>query len=254
MDRRKFLKNSIVAGLSIGLSNKLLFATEANESFEQKVILKKNDIILFQGDSITDCYRQRMDAKVNDSKSLGIGYVLYTATMLLAHNPSLNLQIYNRGISGDRTDNLLERWDEDCLQMKPTILSLLVGVNDYLHTLKYGYNGTVLKFRDNYIKILDSTISKFPNIRLVIGEPFYIHSSQEMPEKWKKFIEYQEIVAELSAKYNAVFIPYQKEFDNLCRNSGVKYWTPDSIHPGLPGRFFMAQIWSKYTGLDIHNS
>ncbi len=61
---------------------------------------------------------------------------------MLNRYPDKDLKIYNKGISGNKVYQLAERWDADCLDLKPTVLSILVGVNDFWHTLTSGYTGT----------------------------------------------------------------------------------------------------------------
>jgi lysophospholipase L1-like esterase len=87
-------------------------------------LIQANDNILFQGDSITDAGRQ------GAHKPLGNGYPAMVAGMLQANNADLQLTVLNRGVGGDRTQELLNRWQADCLDLKPTVLSIKIGVND----------------------------------------------------------------------------------------------------------------------------
>ncbi|GJM75688.1 hypothetical protein HMSSN036_79040 [Paenibacillus macerans] len=89
------------------------------------MIFKENDVVLFQGDSITDCGRN-----YEDSASLGFGYPLMVASRLGYLFPEKNLVFVNRGISGNRAIDLKNRWDRDCLDLKPTWVSILIGIND----------------------------------------------------------------------------------------------------------------------------
>ena len=252
MERRNFLKTGLLAGLGITVASGLSASTERIEKHlynNKKIKLDKNCNLLFQGDSITDCYRNRTAPKVNDSSSLGVGYVLYAATALLADHPKLNLQIHNRGISGNRSDDLLRRWQPECIDLKPDVLSILIGVNDYLHVFKHNYKGTVVEFRQYYTELMEKTAETLPETQLILGEPFFIHGKEGFPDKWKNLPAYQEVVKEMSEKYNALLVPYQEEFDNLCKNTPASYWSPDSVHPGLAGRYAMAQIWRTHTGI-----
>ncbi|SEK60064.1 GDSL-type esterase/lipase family protein [Carnobacterium iners] len=92
--------------------------------------LNKNDTILFIGDSIADVGRIR-----EDLKDLGKGYPLLTASYLLERYPELELTFLNRGISGDKVTDLTNRWKEDCLELQPDIISILVGINDVWHNM-----------------------------------------------------------------------------------------------------------------------
>ena len=96
--------------------------------------LNKGDTILFQGDSITDAGRARPANNpanvVNGLGHLGPGYAGKVAGMLLADNPQLQLVVHNRGVSGNRVTDLRDRWSSDCLELKPDLVSILIGIND----------------------------------------------------------------------------------------------------------------------------
>ena len=92
---------------------------------EGKIELDAHQTILFTGDSITDCCRR--EAGVS---SLGNGYVSFVAAELLERYSQLNLNIINTGINGNTTRDILARWQPDCIDRKPDILSILIGIND----------------------------------------------------------------------------------------------------------------------------
>ena len=100
-------------------------------------------MVLFQGDSITDAGREKEKQLPNSAWSFGNGYAMLAAANMLNSMPEKELVIYNRGISGNKVYQLAERWDADCLDLKPAVLSILIGVNDYWHTRNGSYNGTV---------------------------------------------------------------------------------------------------------------
>mgnify|MGYP001184928129 FL=1 len=74
------------------------------------MLIKNNSLVLFQGDSITDCDRDR-----ENPGDLGKGYPLLVASIFNALYPEKKVSFLNRGISGNRVRNLRERWEEDCL-------------------------------------------------------------------------------------------------------------------------------------------
>ena len=90
-----------------------------------KIELKPNQTVLFIGDSITDA-----DRNSPAHKPFGSGYVHFVANFLLGKYPTYNLNIINTGISGDTITDLKSRWQKDCLDHNPDILSILIGVND----------------------------------------------------------------------------------------------------------------------------
>lgn len=209
-----------------------------------KVHLSPDDVILFQGDSITDFHRKRSDHHANSAEAMGIGYVAQTATALLASYPELRLRIYNRGVSGNKVYQLRDRWNEDTLALKPNVLSILVGVNDFWHTLVNGYKGTLQTYRDDYKALLDQTLKALPGVKLIIGEPYAIPGVSAVDDKWfPAFDGYRQAAREIAASYGAVFIPYQTLYDRALKKAPGGYWTLDGVHPAMPGAGLMARAW-----------
>ena len=82
------------------------------------------------------------------------GYVLLTAAGLLREYADKKLLIYNKGISGNKVFQLIDRWDADTLALNPNVLSIHIGVNDFWHTLTSGYTGRV----DEAVKAKESEL------------------------------------------------------------------------------------------------
>jgi lysophospholipase L1-like esterase len=251
--RRSFFKKGIAAGLGAMMIPELAKAVvqENTAASASKITLKKNSVILFQGDSITDAGRDRADVNANSQGQLGYGYSLYTATGLLAIHADKQLKIYNKGISGNKVFQLRDRWEIDCLSLMPDVLSILIGVNDYWHTLSGGYKGTVKVYEDDYRALLQYTKEKLPNVQLVIGEPFALKGGSAIDlDRWfPQFDEYRVVARKLADEFKAVFVPYQAGFDAAMKVAPARYWSGDGVHPDLPGRQLMANLWLEATGL-----
>src|SRR5262245_16188192 len=101
----------------------------------------KGTVVLFQGDSITDGSRDRRVGEANTLRALGAGYPLLVGSAVLAQYPERGLRFYNRGVAANKVQDLHARWDADTLALKPNVLSILVGVNDFWHKLTHGYTG-----------------------------------------------------------------------------------------------------------------
>ena len=244
-NRRDFLKKAagIMAAISIP---KVLYEIPA-ESGKKKIKLEKNNIILFQGDSITDAGRNKQNEGFNNASSLGSGYAFLISASLLEKYASLELKIYNRGISGNKVFQLADRWDKDCLDLKPDVLSILIGVNDIWHTLNGQYNGTVEKYRNDYIALLERTKAALPSVKLIICEPFSVPGVKAVDNRWyPEFYEYQKTAREIAERFGAVFVPFQKVFDEAQKRAPGSYWTGDGVHPSLAGAQLMAQAWLRY--------
>ena len=90
--------------------------------------LQQADHVVFIGDSITNSHR--MPTEVNDVYQLGAGYAMMASSRLRCDHPSLELRFTNRGVSGDSVEELTQRWGTDCLDLYPTVVSVLIGIND----------------------------------------------------------------------------------------------------------------------------
>jgi len=211
-----------------------------------KISLKKDDIILFQGDSITDAGRDKNNTIPNTPQMMGNGYVIQAAGELLFKHAGKNLSIYNRGISGNKVYQLAERWNEDCIELKPTVLSILIGVNDFWHTKTGNYQGTVKSYEEDYRALLRRTFAVFPNLKLIIGEPFAVKGIRAVDDSWyPEFDKYREVAKKIAEEFKAVFIPYQKIFNEAQKQAPGVYWTYDGVHASLAGACLMANAWLK---------
>lgn len=243
--RRNFIKKASVGGaLAMGFSQ--IVSAAYAETKPAKISLTKDDVILFQGDSITDAGRSRDEKAFNHTKALGNGYALLAGSRLLFDHPDKNLKIYNRGVSGNKVYQLAERWDADCLELKPAVLSILIGVNDFWHMLNGNYDGTVETYRKDLNALLERTKANLPQLKLVIGEPFAVPGVKAVDDKWfPRFYEYQKAAREMADNFDAAFVPYQSVFNKAVKTAPGAYWTPDGVHTSLAGSQLMAHTWME---------
>lgn len=207
---------------------------------QKKTSLKTNDIVLFQGDSITDARRNKTESGANNPDALGSGYVFLASANLMGSQPEKDLKIYNRGISGNKVYQLAERWERDTLAIQPDVLSILIGVNDFWHMMNGAYKGTLDTYRNDYRSLLQLTKEKLPNVQLIIGEPFALNGTSVKPNWFPLFHDYRKVAKEIAEEFKAVFIPYQQIFDKALELAPVSYWVPDGVHPSLAGAQLMA--------------
>jgi len=244
-NRRSFIKKVAIGGILAVSIPEILSAAMVSERVKRNTLTKDN-IILFQGDSITDSGRDKEDNSYNNSRALGSGYPMLAGAALLEKYANLNLKVYNKGISGNKVYQLAERWDKDCLAIKPDILSILIGVNDIWHKLDGQYNGTIEIYRNDYIALLERTKKTFPDVKLIICEPFAVRGVKAVDDKWyPEFYYYQKVAREIATQFGASFVPYQKIYDEAQKQAPGVYWTPACVHTTLAGAQLMAQTWLK---------
>lgn len=243
--RREFLQTITGATTSsVGAGLLLTSSAQTEGSTDGFSSIPNGATILFQGDSITDAGRDRENNRPNDPWALGIGYPLLVTAHLRKIMPAHNLTCYNRGISGNKVFQLAERWQEDCLQLKPDILSILIGVNDFWHTLDLDYDGTVEIYENDYRELIERTRQKLPDVKLVLGEPFAVREGTAVNENWfPEFGRYREAARRVARDFGAAFIPYQSIFDEAGNEVPGTYWTDDGVHPTIAGHQLMTQAW-----------
>jgi lysophospholipase L1-like esterase len=198
-----------------------------------------HDRILFQGDSITDGNRGRSD---DPNHILGHGYVFIIAAMYGCSFPERDLTFINRGNSGNKVDDLQARWKADALDLKPTILSILIGINDY----SGGVNAEL--YEQRYDALLDQTVKALPHVRLVLMEPFGLnvgHFKDNWAQVRPELAKRQACVDRLGVKYHAAVVHLQPVFDKACTRAPADHWIWDGIHPTYSGHQLIADEWER---------
>ena len=196
-----------------------------------------NARILFQGDSITDGNRGR---SADPNHILGHGYAFIVAAKYGAAHPERNLTFMNRGISGNTVLDLQGRWQTDTLDLKPDVLSVLIGINDCGKV-------PLEQYEQVYDKLLTETRAALPNVKFVLCEPFYLPKGghQDGDARDGDVKKRQAIVAKLAEKHGAALVRLQRVFDEACQRAPADYWVWDGIHPTYSGHQLFADEWVK---------
>ncbi|HUI91109.1 MAG TPA: SGNH/GDSL hydrolase family protein [Chitinivibrionales bacterium] len=200
----------------------------------------KGMTILFTGDSITDCGR-----RADPSRPLGSGYAFMVSSRLSALYPELDLRFVNRGVSGDRVADLAARWQWDCLKLKPTLVSVLAGVNDTWRRLDSGDPTSGGAFSASYRRILELT-KRETQAAIVLCEPFLLACGQ-VDEGWFDDLEPKiEIVRSLAREFSCILVPLVDAFEKASKRAAPQYWAEDGVHPTAAGHALIAQAWLKH--------
>lgn len=199
--------------------------------------------ILFQGDSITDADRNKQW-----NSHLGVGYPRLVEASLGFEEPGKH-EFINRGISGNRIVDLYARMKADILNLKPDVMSILIGVNDVWHELGENPNGVDAdKFFKVYSLLIEEIKEALPNIKIIILEPFVL-KGPSTTENWEYFAKEVPLRAEASRKiaekFNLTFVPLQKGFDELSTKAPCEYWIGDGVHPTAKGHEFIKNEWLR---------
>ncbi len=202
--------------------------------------------VLFQGDSITDAGRSREQAgEANVQAAMGSGYAAMAGATMLSSRTGAGLRVFNRGVSGNKVFQLAERWDADCLELQPDLLSILIGVNDIWHTLGGGYDGTVEVYERDYHALLERTRQSLPKVTLVVCEPFVLRCGAVNESWFPEFDEYRAAARRVAETHGALWVPFQERFDRALGFAPPAYWAGDGVHPTAAGAALMADAWME---------
>lgn len=201
--------------------------------------------ILFQGDSITDGNRGR---STDPNHILGHGYQFSIAARYGALVPERKLTFINRGESCHTVAHLAQRWQRDTLDLKPDVLSILIGINDLGGAINAKNSQGAEQYEQAYDALLASTVAALPKVHLVLAEPFILPvgiCAQSVATWSQEVKKYQAVVMRLGAKYKAPVVLYQKMFTEAVKRAPAEYWIWDGIHPTYAGHGLMAEEWLR---------
>lgn len=225
---------------AIALLSLMTISAVANSKSTIAIKFPSNSTVLFQGDSITEGGRWMNSQDPNHI--FGQSYVYLIASASAATYPNPTVGFINRGISGNTVQDLTNRWQTDCIALKPTVLSILIGVNDL--------NGNVspAKYESEYDALLAQTVKSLPNVHLVICEPFGLPVASKAAN-WGIYQAhlalFQDISKMLAKKYHAVYVPFQDVLNRALKRAPANYWIWDGIHPTYAGHQLLAEAWVK---------
>jgi acyl-CoA thioesterase-1 len=207
------------------------------------MLIEDNAVILFQGDSITDAGRVR-----EDTDNLGMGYPLLAASWFSALYPAKRVRFINRGISGNRAADLVARWQEDCLDLLPSWVSILIGINDTWRRYDSNDPTTAAAFEANYRSILTHTCESLPGTRLLLLEPFVLPTPADRVA-WREDLDPKiAAVRRLAREFNALYVPLDGLFAAASVQREPSFWAADGVHPTAAGHALIAQAWLKAVG------
>ncbi|MGZ4637363.1 SGNH/GDSL hydrolase family protein [Oryzihumus sp.] len=190
--------------------------------------------IVMVGDSITDSDRPR------HTEGLGDGWVSLAAAALRARGD--DAVVFNRGVSGDRVQDLRARWKTDVIDLHPAVLTVLVGVNEAWRRYEDDDPVSPEAFEADYRAILGEALAD-SSPRLILMEPF-LTAADRSRAHWREDLDpRREVVAHVAAELDATFVPLQAILDDAARVHGPAALAPDSVHPSALGAQVLARAW-----------
>ena len=208
-------------------------------------LLKNGQTMLLIGDSITDCGRR------DGAPPYGNGYVKIFRDLVLERNPKLKFNIINKGISGNKVDDLKLRWQDDVMRHDFDVLSVKIGIND-IHRQLGDSSGqfSVKQYAADYDGILSQATKKKPKIVLI--DPFYVSTDRSGTFRTKVLdllAEYLKEIDKLAKKYDAVHVKTHAMFQKLLEQYIPDDFGPEPVHPYISGHLAIAlELYSAMGG------
>jgi len=207
-------------------------------------LLRDGQTILFIGDSITDCGRRDV------TPPLGDGYVSIFKEIVATRMPELNLGVINRGIGGNKVDDLKNRWHDDVMGDEFDWLSVKIGINDIHRQLGEPEGGfSVEQFAADYDAILAEGAKKTD--RLILIDPFYLSTDRGNGPRASVLgllDEYLEVIEALVKKYSALHLRTQAMCQKKIETHRPDEFCPEPVHPYRVGHLAIALELYKLLG------
>ena len=249
LNRRDFIRNTTIMGSGAAALTKAtaedLKVTKVAGYEYRLPKFTKSERLLFIGDSITDMKWGRNEKDRNHY--LGHSYVYLIASRLGVDMPEAKLECFNRGQSGNRITDLKSRWQKDVIDMKPDLLSILIGVND--RKVKKGQTFSSDQWESDYREILTKSRQANENLRIVLLDPFVLKSGWWMNKggEWDvsraQINKMGQIVSQLARDFDAIHVKTQQVFDGAAKLAGPEQWIWDGVHPLPQGHELIARNW-----------
>ncbi|MCH5310551.1 MAG: SGNH/GDSL hydrolase family protein [Prevotella sp.] len=225
--------------------------------------------VLFIGDSVTDggwgrsggLMMPTVERNLKDLNHIyGHSYMMLCAAHFESFYPEEGLEFINRGISGDDLTRLEIRWQEDAIDIKPDVLSLLIGTNDVSYHLEKHTDATfdIKTWEQRYRHLLDQVREANSNVRIILGTPFAaqvgkVGKASDYAERQRLLGEVTEVICRIANDYDAILLRYDILFAVQAQEHPsvpASHWIWDGIHPTAAGHQLMANLWiTKFLGL-----
>ena len=192
--------------------------------------------ILFIGDSITDIsFNRRFAYKIHGSKV----YALQAAKELKKKHK--NLKFFFKGIASNRTYHVYDRLTKDCINLKPDIIVMLIGVNDAWELYVPEQYPPLLRPMEPHMKEIYRRLNaELDSAKLLVLLPFMIDAVSEKLPFHKILNKYRAILSDMALENKAEIIDLQKMFDKAQEEIEPAKLAIDGIHPTNLGHQLIA--------------
>ncbi|MFA5993005.1 MAG: GDSL-type esterase/lipase family protein [Candidatus Pacearchaeota archaeon] len=150
--------------------------------------------------------------------------------------------VYNLGVSGDNSRNLLKRFEPECRAREPTMIIISIGDNDSAKNSPVYV--PITEFKSSLIELIKIS-TKFTNNLLILGTK-NVDETKTQPVPWDTSVYYS----------NKNLIEYDKEIEKICTKERVNFLKlsgllkkedfEDGIHPNSKGHEKIFRVVKDY--------
>lgn len=191
------------------------------------IALKKGNKVVIIGDSITD-------VKFNRKKRFSIKgnnvYALQLKKIIKNYSSDIDVQI--KGIASNRTYHVYDRLTKDCINLKPDVIIMLIGVNDaWENYVPEQYPPLVRPMEPHMREIYRRINTELPGAQVLYLMPFMIDAVEENLPFHVVLDEFREKLKSLATEYGACVLDLQQIFNEKQKTTDPKKLAVDGIHP-----------------------
>lgn len=202
--------------------------------------LKKDDRIVFLGDSITA-------GGVREN-----GYVTLVANAIAECHGDLGIEVIGAGISGHKVPDCQKRLETDVLDKKPTIVVIYIGINDVWH-----WNRDAGTTKEQFEEGLHDLIKRSQDVgaRVILCTPSVIGEKTDGSNRFDAMLEeYSGISRKVAAGTDSQMVDLRREFlaylkQHNKENNEKNVLTTDGVHLNPAGNRFVADCVLEALGV-----
>jgi acyl-CoA thioesterase I len=180
---------------------------------------------------------------IGDSITAAGGYLKDIDAVLAAGYPDLKLpKVINKGISGQKAEDLLRRFDADVVKRKPAYVTISIGINDVWHRLNAPHDPKILAaYKKNVTTMVEH--AQTAGIKVILLAPTVIQEDPES-EGNRRLVQYVEAEKEIAAEKKCQFVDLHGMFLSALKQKPASekgnWLTGDGVHMKPAGDAIMA--------------
>lgn len=203
---------------------------------------------------------------LGDSITEGGGYHHYVELFFLTRYPNTPIHVINSGIRGDTATGANHRLGWDCLEHKPTVVSVMLGMNDVGRSYyKYKESADFFKNCLERAKAYEQEMRALTRslvgsgARVILIKPSIFDDTADLPTPnlpgcGEALAGYSNIVDKIASDHNLALVDFNAPMTAInSRQQKIEpHFTivgPDRVHPTAPGHFVMAYEFLKTMGV-----